>query len=125
VADWLDDPYYKTSPAKNPNTRLVGIYSRPANPPPGHAVVFAAHPVGGKIQTQQGIRLPKAIELNYIELKIFYTDILLFVPAPIRIHPFTVYPHGAIQSSRKALLKKRSVLHYFDTTHCFYFVTSV
>jgi ADP-ribose pyrophosphatase YjhB (NUDIX family) len=35
-------------------TRLVGIYSRPADTPSGHAVVFAAVPVGGETRPQPG-----------------------------------------------------------------------
>ena len=35
-------------------TRLVGIYSRPADFPSGHAIVFAAKPIGGVIRSQPG-----------------------------------------------------------------------
>jgi 8-oxo-dGTP diphosphatase len=34
--------------------RLVGIYSRPADIPSGHAVVFTASPIGGEICCQPG-----------------------------------------------------------------------
>jgi 8-oxo-dGTP diphosphatase len=42
-------------------TRLVGIYSRSAELPSGHAVVFAARPVGGAICTQPG----ETVEVAY------------------------------------------------------------
>ncbi|MBK6644840.1 MAG: NUDIX domain-containing protein [Anaerolineales bacterium] len=35
-------------------TRLVGVYSRLSNMPPVHAVLFAAKPIGGEIQCQEG-----------------------------------------------------------------------
>jgi ADP-ribose pyrophosphatase YjhB (NUDIX family) len=35
-------------------TRLVGIYSRPADTPSGHAVVFTAIPMGEKLCVQSG-----------------------------------------------------------------------
>lgn len=35
-------------------TRLVGVYSRLSNMPPVHAVLFAARPIGGEIQCQEG-----------------------------------------------------------------------
>jgi ADP-ribose pyrophosphatase YjhB (NUDIX family) len=35
-------------------TRLVGIYSRPSDIPSGHAVVFAAMPIGGETRCQPG-----------------------------------------------------------------------
>jgi ADP-ribose pyrophosphatase YjhB (NUDIX family) len=44
-------------------TRLVGIYSRPTDTPSGHAVVFAAVPVGGKICTQPG----ETIDVRYFD----------------------------------------------------------
>ncbi len=44
-------------------TRMVGIYSRPANIPSGHAVVFSAIPTGGEVRTQPG----ETIEVRYFE----------------------------------------------------------
>lgn len=35
-------------------TRLVGVYSRLSNMPSVHAVLFAAKPIGGEIQCQEG-----------------------------------------------------------------------
>jgi ADP-ribose pyrophosphatase YjhB (NUDIX family) len=35
-------------------TRLVGVYSRISNMSPGYMVLFAAKPVGGEIQCQEG-----------------------------------------------------------------------
>ncbi len=45
-------------------TRLVGIYSRPTDKPSGHAVVFAAIPVGGEISCQPG----ETLEVRYFSL---------------------------------------------------------
>jgi len=45
-------------------TRLVGIYSRPADKPSGHAVVFAATAVGGAINCQPG----ETLEVRYFSL---------------------------------------------------------
>lgn len=42
-------------------TRLVGIYSRPADIPSGHALVFAALPVGGELRVQPG----ETLEVRY------------------------------------------------------------
>ncbi len=42
-------------------TRLVGIYSRPADTPSMHAVVFAAIPIGGEICCQPG----ETLEVRY------------------------------------------------------------
>jgi ADP-ribose pyrophosphatase YjhB (NUDIX family) len=42
-------------------TRLVGIYSRPADLPTGHAVVFAAVPIGGQLRTQPA----ETLEVRY------------------------------------------------------------
>ncbi len=42
-------------------TRLVGIYSRPADTPSGHAVVFTAIPLGGEICGQPG----ETLEVSY------------------------------------------------------------
>jgi ADP-ribose pyrophosphatase YjhB (NUDIX family) len=40
---------------------LVGIYSRPAEIPTGHAVVFSAEPTGGELRVQPG----ETIEVRY------------------------------------------------------------
>lgn len=42
-------------------TRLVGIYSRPSDIPSGHALVFAATPIGGEIRCQPG----ETLEVRY------------------------------------------------------------
>ncbi len=44
-------------------TRLVGIYSRPAEIPTGHAVVFAAKPVSGELRPQPG----ETLEVRYFD----------------------------------------------------------
>jgi 8-oxo-dGTP diphosphatase len=43
--------------------RFVGIYSRPADVPSGHAVVFSAVPVSGELQTQPG----ETLEVQYFK----------------------------------------------------------
>ncbi len=42
-------------------TRLVGVYSRPAPVPSGHALVFAARPVAGELRPQPG----EPLEVRY------------------------------------------------------------
>ncbi len=44
-------------------TRLVGVYSRPADTPTGHAVVFAARPTGGALTPQPG----ETLEVRYFD----------------------------------------------------------
>jgi ADP-ribose pyrophosphatase YjhB (NUDIX family) len=46
-------------------TRLVGLYSRLGGMPDVHAVLFAAHPIGGELKTQPG----ETIEVGYFSLE--------------------------------------------------------